>query len=91
MYVQVTVYYKYIPTYVCKSKAMVTFLASALAAGNALASDLGYPVGMQARLWACGRGDMSTPSFGSQLNPIHRELVDGAAGQYTGPRWQQMI
>ena len=24
----------------------------------------------QARLWACGRGDMSTPSFGSHLNPI---------------------
>ena len=25
---------------------------------------------MQARLWACGRGDMSTPSFGSHHNPI---------------------
>ena len=25
---------------------------------------------MQARLWACGRGDMSTPSFGSHPNPI---------------------
>ena len=24
----------------------------------------------QARLWACGRGDMSTPSFGSHINPI---------------------
>ena len=24
----------------------------------------------QARLWACGRGDASTPSFGSHLNPI---------------------
>ena len=24
----------------------------------------------QARLWAWGRGDMSTPSFGSHLNPI---------------------
>ena len=24
----------------------------------------------QARLWACGRGDVSTPSFGSHLNPI---------------------
>ena len=24
----------------------------------------------QARLWACGRGDVSTPSFGSPLNPI---------------------
>ena len=25
---------------------------------------------LQACLWACGRGDMSTPSFGSRLNPI---------------------
>ena len=25
---------------------------------------------VQARLWACGRGDMSTPSFDSHLNPI---------------------
>ena len=24
----------------------------------------------QARLWPCGRGDLSTPSFGSHLNPI---------------------
>ena len=24
----------------------------------------------QARLWACGRGDTSTPSFGIYLNPI---------------------
>ena len=24
----------------------------------------------QARLWACGRGDVSTPSFGSHLSPI---------------------
>ena len=24
----------------------------------------------QARLWACGRGDVSTPSFGSHPNPI---------------------
>ena len=24
----------------------------------------------QASLWACGRGEMSTPSFGSHLNPI---------------------
>ena len=24
----------------------------------------------QARLWTCGRGDSSTPSFGSHLNPI---------------------
>ena len=22
------------------------------------------------QVWACGRGDMSTPSFGSHLNPI---------------------
>ena len=37
----------------------------------------------QACLWACGRGDVSTPSFGSHLNPIptrgayfaHRILV----------------
>ena len=25
---------------------------------------------VQARLWACGRGDVSTPSFGSHLNRI---------------------
>ena len=25
---------------------------------------------VQAHLWACGHGDMSTPSFGSHLNPI---------------------
>ena len=25
---------------------------------------------LQAHLWACGRGDVSTPSFGSYLNPI---------------------
>ena len=25
---------------------------------------------IQARLWTCGRVDMSTPSFGSHLNPI---------------------
>ena len=24
----------------------------------------------QARLWTCGRGDVSTPCFGSHLNPI---------------------
>ena len=24
----------------------------------------------QARLWACGRGDVSTPSFDCHLNPI---------------------
>ena len=24
----------------------------------------------QARLWACGRGDVSTPIFGSHLNPM---------------------
>ena len=27
-------------------------------------------INVQARLWACGRGDVSTPSFGSHLNPI---------------------
>ena len=27
-------------------------------------------IALQARLWACGQGDMSTPSFGSHLNPI---------------------
>ena len=31
---------------------------------------------MQARLWACGRGDMSTPSFGSDLNPISPRGAD---------------
>ena len=25
---------------------------------------------IQARLWTCGRGEVSTPSFGSHLNPI---------------------
>ena len=29
----------------------------------------------QARLWTCGRGDMSTPSFGSHLNPISSKGV----------------
>ena len=33
-------------------------------------SDLSKMDQTQARLWACGRGDMSTPSFGSHLNPI---------------------
>ena len=28
------------------------------------------PAQMQARLWACGLGDMSMPSFGIYLNPI---------------------
>ena len=32
----------------------------------------------QARLWACGRGDMSTPSFGSNLNPISTKGADYA-------------
>ena len=25
---------------------------------------------LQVRMWTCGRGDVSTPSFGSHLNPI---------------------
>ena len=33
---------------------------------------------MQARLWACGRGDMSTPCFGSHLNPISTRGEDYA-------------
>ena len=32
----------------------------------------------QARLWACGRGDVSTPSFGSHLNPISTRGADYA-------------
>ena len=32
----------------------------------------------QARLWACGRGDVSTPSFGSHPNPISTR---GGGGQ----------
>ena len=31
---------------------------------------------MQACLWACGRGDMSTPSFGSNLNHISTRGAD---------------
>ena len=27
-------------------------------------------IALQARLWACGQGDTSTPSFGTYLNPI---------------------
>ena len=34
--------------------------------------------GSQARLWACGRGDVSTPSFGSHLNPILTRGADYA-------------
>ena len=30
---------------------------------------------LQVRLWACGRGDVSTPSFGSHLNPISSKGV----------------
>ena len=34
-------------------------------------TDAQYPEFItQARLWACGRGDVSTPSFGSHPNPI---------------------
>ena len=33
---------------------------------------------MQACLWACGRGDVSTPSFGSHLNPISTRGADYA-------------
>ena len=32
----------------------------------------------QACLWACGCGDMSTPSFGSHLNPISTRGADYA-------------
>ena len=38
----------------------------------------------QARLWACGRGDLSTPSFGSHLNPIpYRGGEDRSCPPYT--------
>ena len=33
---------------------------------------------IQARLWACGCGDVSTPSFGSHLNPISTRGADYA-------------
>ena len=33
---------------------------------------------MQVRLWACGRGDVSTPSFDSHLNPIPTRGADYA-------------
>ena len=33
---------------------------------------------VQARLWGCGRGDVSTPSFGSHLNPISTRGADYA-------------
>ena len=39
----------------------------------------------QARLWACGRGDMSTPSFGSHLNPISTRGADYAHPIYWCP------
>ena len=31
---------------------------------------MGKTFAVQARLWACGRGDVSTPSFGNHPNPI---------------------
>ena len=40
---------------------------------------------LQARLWACGRGDMSTPSFGSHLNPISTRGADYAHPIYWCP------
>ena len=40
---------------------------------------------MQARLWACGRGDVSTPSFGSLLNPISTRGADYAHPIYWFP------
>ena len=39
----------------------------------------------QARLWPCGRGDLSTPSFGSQLNPISTRGADYAHSIYWCP------
>ena len=39
----------------------------------------------QARLWACGRGDVSSPSFGSHPNPISTRGVGGRlCPPYTG-------
>ena len=38
----------------------------------------------QARLWACGCGDVSTPSFGSHLNPISTRGADYAHPSYIG-------
>jgi len=38
---------------------------------------------MQARLLACGRGDVSTPSFGSPLTPI--STMGGGGGDYAYP------
>ena len=38
----------------------------------------------QARLWACGRGDMSTPSFGSHLNTISTRGWGRLYPPYTG-------
>ena len=35
-------------------------------------------LGSQARLWACGRGDMSTPSFVADLKPISTRGADYA-------------
>ena len=43
-----------------------------------------YAKTYQARLWACGRGDVSTPSFGSQLNPISTRGGGRLCPSYTG-------
>ena len=40
---------------------------------------------IQACLWACGLGDMSTPSFGSNLNPISTRGADYAHPKYWCP------
>ena len=39
----------------------------------------------QAHLWACGRGDVSIPSFGSHLNPISTRGADYAHPTYWCP------
>ena len=41
-------------------------------------------LGMQARLWTCGRGDVSTPNFGSHLNriPTSRYVVGKHSNQW---------
>ena len=39
----------------------------------------------QACLWACGRGDVSTPSFGGHLNPISTRGADYAHPIYWCP------
>ena len=39
---------------------------------------------LQARLWACGRGEVSTPSFDSHPNPISTRGGDRLCPPYTG-------